>query len=204
MFFYFPLNIPSLIQKGKNIYLLFSNRVQRSCLLFSAFKSQHLSGSMSPSPWSLCPAFACLSQPFAEESKHFLTHFFSSEPENYFVPKLSRSCILRGWNSASNSAHDYHVGCRLASALLPGYRCRTANALETAGRQQLPDSHRQGCGFSGLLERVGCILLALRCVYFKLVIFFYVFILATLPPRFSWFCFMLVLKYFTFRYIELY
>lgn len=93
--------------------------------------------------------------------------FFSSEPEKYFVPKLSRSCILRGWSPASNSQHMtimWAVDWPAPSSLwLLLQNC--ANALETAGQQQLPDSHRQGRGFSGLLERPGSVLLALRCVY---------------------------------------
>lgn len=68
-------NIIELTVLTADRLMLFSNWTQWSCLLLSAFKPRHWGGSMS-SPRSLCSAFPSLSQPFAEESKNFLTHFF--------------------------------------------------------------------------------------------------------------------------------
>lgn len=85
-----------------------------------------------------------LSQPFAEESKHFLNAFFSSEPENYIVPELSRSCILRGWSLLLTQSTWPSCGLSTGQHPLPsGFCCR---AVETPQGQLATSSIQIGTG----------------------------------------------------------
>lgn len=77
------------------------------------------------------------------------TAFFSSRPELWLsVPKLSRSCTLRGWDGLLTQST--WLSCVLSSGHSPPpcwllQSC--GNALETAGQQQHPDWHGQAVSF---------------------------------------------------------
>lgn len=146
--------------------------VKRPCLLFNAPKLRDLHGSVSPTcrtsalPSTTVIAIGCRVQTLP-------TTFFSSRPELWLsVPKLSRSCIPRGW--AGLLTQSTWPSCGLSSGHSPPpcwllQSCGNALASWPAAASRWARASRD---FSGLLEGPRCVLLALICVYFKLVILF--------------------------------
>lgn len=133
------------------------------------------------------------------------TAFFSAKPELWLsVPKLSRSCIPRGWDGLLTQST--WPSCGLSSGHNPPpcwlllQSC--GNALETAGQQQCPDWHGQAWlfRFIGRTEmRFACFDTCIFQVSNTSLFSFW----PSPCPQLFWFYFMLFLKYFIPKYIEL-
>lgn len=103
-----------------------------------------------PTCRSLCPALHdCHSHWLPSPNTSY--RVFSSRPELWLnVPKLSRSCILRGWDGLLTQSTWLSCGLSSGHSPPPCWLLQSCgNALETAGQQQHPKLVILFCFHSG-------------------------------------------------------
>lgn len=155
------LSIPDLYNRKRKLAVLISDLLacylvtlnaatKWSSLLFNAPKLQDLNGSMSPTCRSLCPALHDCHSHWLPGPNTSYRVFFSAKPELWLsVPKLSRSCIPRGWDGLLTQSTWPSCGLSSGHSPPPCWLLLQScgNALETAGQQQRPDWHGQAVTF---------------------------------------------------------